>query len=62
MDRLFEHFFERSPLTMGDGGMFDPAIEMADTNDIDLQKRNWKFEAGFYELTGVFLPVPLPNN
>jgi HSP20 family protein len=33
MDRLFEHFFERSPLTMGNGGMFDPAIEMADTND-----------------------------
>src|SRR5919108_1059949 len=33
MDRLFEHFFERGPMTMGDGGMFEPAIEMADTND-----------------------------
>jgi len=33
LDRLFEHFFERGPLTMGDGGMFEPAIEIADTND-----------------------------
>jgi hypothetical protein len=33
MDRLFEHFFERGPVTMGDGGMFEPAIEIADTND-----------------------------
>jgi hypothetical protein len=29
---------------------------------IDLQKRNWKFEAGFHEPMGVPLPVPLPNN
>jgi HSP20 family protein len=29
MDRLFE----RGPLTMGDGGMFEPAVEIADTND-----------------------------
>ena len=33
MDRLFEHFFERGPLAMGDGGVFEPAIEMAETND-----------------------------
>ena len=33
MDRLFEHFFERGPWTAGDGGMFEPAIEMADTDD-----------------------------
>lgn len=33
MDRLFEHFFERGSLTMGDGGAFEPAIEIADTND-----------------------------
>jgi HSP20 family protein len=33
MDRLFEHFFERGPVTMGDGGMFEPAVEIADTND-----------------------------
>ena len=33
MDRLFENFFERGPWTAGDGGMFEPAIEMADTDD-----------------------------
>jgi hypothetical protein len=31
-------------------------------SSIDLQKRNWKFEAGFHEPMGVPLPVPLPNN
>jgi len=29
---------------------------------IDLQKRNWKFEAGFHKHTGVSLQVPLPNH
>jgi HSP20 family protein len=33
MDRLFEHFFERGPWTMGDGGPFEPAVEIADTKD-----------------------------
>jgi HSP20 family protein len=34
MDRLFEHFFERGPWgAMGDGGAFEPAIELADTDD-----------------------------
>lgn len=33
MDRLFENFFERGPWTMGDGGAFEPAIELADTDD-----------------------------
>jgi HSP20 family protein len=34
MDRLFEHFFERTPATMlGNGGTFEPAIEIADSND-----------------------------
>ena len=33
MDRLFENFFERGPWTTGDGGAFEPAIEMADTDD-----------------------------
>jgi hypothetical protein len=35
---------------------------MGSTIPIDLQKRNWKFEAGFHEPMGVPLPVPLPNN
>jgi hypothetical protein len=31
MDRLFEHFFERTPAAMLDnGGTFEPAIEIAD--------------------------------
>jgi hypothetical protein len=34
----------------------------AERSSIDLQKRNWKFEAGFHEPMGVPLPVPLPNN
>ena len=34
MDRLFEHFFERGPTAMlGDGGTFEPAVEIADTKD-----------------------------
>ena len=35
MDRLFEHFFERAPGTMlgNGGGMFEPAVEVADTKD-----------------------------
>ena len=34
MDRLFEHFFERAPTAMfGDGGTFEPAVEIADTKD-----------------------------
>jgi hypothetical protein len=33
MERLFKHFFERGPLTMGDGGTFEPVVEIADTND-----------------------------
>jgi HSP20 family protein len=34
MDRLFEHFFERTPTAMlGDGGTFEPAVEIADTDD-----------------------------
>ena len=39
MDRLFEHFFERPPTSMlGDGGTFEPAVEIADTNDSILVK------------------------
>src|SRR5262249_49097885 len=30
--------------------------------DIDLQKMNWKFQAGFHEHTGVSLQAHLPNN
>src|ERR1051326_1954738 len=34
MDRLFENFFERGgPWMAGDGGMIEPAIEIADTDD-----------------------------
>jgi HSP20 family protein len=33
MDRLFENFFERGPWTAGDGGAFEPAIELADTDN-----------------------------
>jgi HSP20 family protein len=32
MDRLLENFFERGPLSMGNGGMFEPAVEVADNN------------------------------
>ncbi len=39
MDRLFEHFFERGPTAMlGDGGTFEPAVEIADTRDSILVK------------------------
>jgi HSP20 family protein len=33
MDRLFENFFERSPFSGAAGGMFEPAVEVADTNE-----------------------------
>ena len=33
MDRLFENFFERGPWTAGEGGMVEPAIEMADSDE-----------------------------
>jgi HSP20 family protein len=34
VDRLFGRFFERAPTAMvGDGGTFEPAIEVADTKD-----------------------------
>jgi HSP20 family protein len=32
MDRLFENFFERGPFMQTTGGMFEPAVELADTN------------------------------
>ena len=32
MDRLLENFFERGPLSMGNGGMFESAVEVADSN------------------------------
>jgi HSP20 family protein len=39
MDRLFEHFFERGPTAMlGDGGTFEPAVDIADTKDSILVK------------------------
>src|SRR5215468_1077455 len=30
--------------------------------DIDLQKKIWKFQAGFHEHTGVSLQAHIPNN
>lgn len=32
MDRLFENFLERGPFTQATGGVFEPAVELADTN------------------------------
>jgi HSP20 family protein len=33
MDRLFENFFERGPQHPGDVGLWEPAVEIADTKD-----------------------------
>jgi HSP20 family protein len=33
MDRLFENFFEKGPRHPGDVGLWEPAIEIADTKD-----------------------------
>lgn len=33
MDRLLEGFFGHTPFRMGDGGMLEPSVEVADTKD-----------------------------
>jgi HSP20 family protein len=33
MDRLFDNFFERGPLATGSTGAFEPAVEVADSNE-----------------------------
>jgi HSP20 family protein len=33
MDRLFDNFFERGPLATGSTGTFEPAVEVADSNE-----------------------------
>src|SRR5262250_3976052 len=38
----------------------DPAF--LQVSPIDLQKMNWKFQAGFHEHTGVSLQAHVPNN